>query len=47
MQFTDGSVGDKGLTDAVCGAVHNALVDADAIYSSMRSKDTESLISFM
>lgn len=46
-QFTDGTVGDKGLTDAVCGAVHNAIVDADAIYSSMRSKDTTSLINLL
>jgi len=46
-QFTDGSVGDKGLTDAVCGSVHNALVDADAIYSSMRTKDTQSFINLL
>jgi hypothetical protein len=46
-QFADGTVGDKGLTDAVCGAVHNALTDADLVYSTMRMEDTKSLLDLL
>ena len=41
------NIGDKGVTDAVCGSVYNALLDADSIYSNLRREDTESVLSIL
>ena len=40
-------VGDKGVTDAVCGAVYNALLDADAVYSNLRQEDANSVLNIL
>ncbi len=45
--FSSGETGDKGCTDAVCGAVQNALVDVDALYNTLRSGDNDAILSLM
>ena len=40
-------VGDKGVTDAVCGSVYNALLDADAVYSNLRQEDANSVLNIL
>jgi hypothetical protein len=43
----DGSVGDKGVTDAVASATESALVDADTVYSNLRSEDIDRILQFI
>jgi len=40
-------VGDKGVTDAVCGSVYNALLDADVVYSNLRQEDAKSVLDIL
>lgn len=40
-------VGDKGVTDAVCGSVYNALLDADIVYSNLRQEDAKSVLDIL
>lgn len=47
LKFDNDSVGDKGVTDAVIGAAYNALLDADSVYSNLRSNDTNMLINIL
>ena len=47
LKFDNDTLGDKGCTDAVIGAAYNALLDADSVYSNLRSNDTNMLISIM
>lgn len=46
-KFDNDTVGDKGVTDAVIGAAWNAILDAEAVYSSLRSKDTNMVLNIM
>ena len=47
LKFDNDTLGDKGCTDALIGAVYNALLDADSVYSNLRSNDTNMLINIM
>ena len=47
LKFDNDTIGDKGVTDAVIGAAWNAILDAEAVYSSLRVKDTNMIISIM
>ena len=40
-------IGDKGVTDAVCGSVYNALLDADVVYSNLRQEDAKSVLDIL
>lgn len=43
-KFDNDTIGDKGVTDAVIGAAWNAILDAEAVYSSLRSSDTSTVL---
>lgn len=38
---------DKGVTDAVCGSVYDALLDADSVYSNLRREDAKSVLDIL
>lgn len=38
---------DKGVTDAVVGSAYNAIIDADSLYSNLRSSDPLGILKFM
>ena len=38
---------DKGVTDALVGSVYNAIIDADSLYSNLRTNDTSNILQFM
>ena len=47
LKFDNDSIGDKGVTDALVGAVYNAVLDADSVYSNLRTGDTNMLINIL
>lgn len=46
-KFDNDTIGDKGVTDALIGAAWNAILDAEAVYSSLRSTDTNMVLQIM
>ena len=47
LKFDNDAVGDKGCTDALIGAAWNAILDAEAVYSSLRTKDTNTILNIL
>lgn len=46
-KFDNDAIGDKGVTDALVGAVYNALLDADSVYNNLRSNDTNMMLGIL
>ena len=47
ITMQDGTPGDKAVPDAIAGAIESALIDADTVYSNLRSEDIGTILQFI
>lgn len=47
LKFDNDAKGDKGVTDALIGAVFNAILDAESVYNNLRSQDNNVILGLL